>query len=64
LLPWTWRLAGHVGRTRLGRAAAAVHAIDTEDGPVRLGLAADIASAAGGRQLHRLAPAATGRRVA
>jgi magnesium chelatase subunit D len=41
---------------QLGRAAAAVHVIDTEDGPVRLGLAADIAAAAGG-QVHRLAPA-------
>ena len=41
---------------RLGRAAAAVHVIDTEDGPVRLGLAADIATAAGGH-VHRLAPA-------
>jgi magnesium chelatase subunit D len=48
---------------RLGRAAAVVHVIDTEDGPVRLGLAADIATAAGG-QVHRLAPAAPGRRVA
>jgi magnesium chelatase subunit D len=41
---------------RLGRAADAVHVIDTEDGPVRLGLAASIAAAAGG-QAHRLAPA-------
>jgi magnesium chelatase subunit D len=41
---------------RLGRAAAAVHVIDTEDGPVRLGLAAEIATAAGG-EVHRLAPA-------
>jgi magnesium chelatase subunit D len=38
---------------RLGRAAAAVHVVDTEDGPVRLGLAAAIAAAAGG-ELHRL----------
>jgi len=36
---------GAVGRaaTRLGRAASAVHVIDTEDGPVRLGLAGTIA---------------------
>src|SRR5262249_46970899 len=40
---------------RLGRAAAAVHVVDTEDGPVRLGLAAALASAAGGR-LHPLVP--------
>jgi magnesium chelatase subunit D len=45
---------------RLGRAASAVHVIDTEDGPVRLGLAAEIAGAAGGHA-HHLAPA---RRVA
>ncbi len=38
---------------RLGRAASAVHVIDIEDGPVRLGLAATVASAAGA-QLHRL----------
>jgi len=47
---------------RLGRAAGTVHVIDTEDGAVRLGLAAEIAAAAGG-QVHPLAPA-TGRRVA
>ena len=39
---------------RLGRAADAVHVIDTEDGPVRLGLARALAAAAGGR-LHILA---------
>ncbi len=39
---------------RLGRAADAVHVVDTEDGPVRLGLAATLAAAAGGR-VHRLA---------
>jgi magnesium chelatase subunit D len=38
---------------RLGRTADAVHVIDIEDGPVRLGLAAAVATAAGG-QLHRL----------
>jgi magnesium chelatase subunit D len=41
---------------RLGRAADAVHVIDTEDGPVRLGLAAEIAAAAGG-EVHRLVAA-------
>lgn len=47
--------AGEVPRAaaRLGRAAQAVHVIDTEDGPVRLGLAAAVATAAGA-QLHRL----------
>jgi magnesium chelatase subunit D len=38
---------------RLGRAADAVHVIDIEDGPVRLGLAAAVAKAADAR-LHRL----------
>ena len=38
---------------RLGRVAAAVHVVDTEDGPVRLGFAAALAAAAGGR-VHRL----------
>lgn len=38
---------------RLGRAAAAVHVIDTEEGPVRLGMAGEIAAAAGG-EVHRL----------
>jgi magnesium chelatase subunit D len=38
---------------RLGRAADAVHVIDIEDGPVRLGLAATVATAAGAH-LHRL----------
>ena len=38
---------------RLGRAASAVHVIDIEDGPVRLGLAGTVATAAGA-QLHRL----------
>ena len=45
---------------RLGRAADAVHVIDTEDGPVRIGFAGAIAAAAGGR-VHALAP---GRRTA
>ncbi len=39
---------------RLGRAAAAVHVVDTEEGPVRLGLASALASAAGGH-VHHLA---------
>jgi magnesium chelatase subunit D len=38
---------------RLGRSAAAVHVVDIEDGPVRLGLAGVLADAAGA-QLHRL----------
>jgi Mg-chelatase subunit ChlD len=38
-----------------------VHVVDTEEGPVRLGLAAAIAAAAGG-ELHRLI--ATTRRAA
>jgi magnesium chelatase subunit D len=37
----------------LGRAASAVEVVDTEEGPVRVGLAASIARAADGR-LHRL----------
>ncbi|MEA2322285.1 MAG: magnesium chelatase subunit [Solirubrobacteraceae bacterium] len=45
---------------RLGRAAAAVHVVDTEDGPVRLGLAAALAAAAGGH-VHPLTPATTRR---
>jgi len=52
--------AGAIPRAaaRLGRAAGAVHVVDTEDGPVRLGLAAQLAAAAGGR-VHRLAPPPT-----
>jgi magnesium chelatase subunit D len=46
----------------LGRAADAVSVIDTEDGPVRVGLAPQIAAAAGG-ELHRLMPT-RGRRAA
>jgi magnesium chelatase subunit D len=38
---------------RLGRAASAVHVVDIEDGPLRLGLAGALAAAAGA-QLHRL----------
>lgn len=39
---------------RLATVAAAVHVVDTEEGPVRLGLAARLARAAGG-QIHDLA---------
>jgi magnesium chelatase subunit D len=38
---------------RLGRAADAVHVVDTEDGPVRLGLAAALARSSGAH-LHQL----------
>ncbi|HEX5191458.1 MAG TPA: VWA domain-containing protein [Solirubrobacteraceae bacterium] len=56
------RVADPAGAARgaaaaLGRMAAAVHVIDTEDGPVRLGLAASLAAAAGG-QHHSLRSAA------
>jgi magnesium chelatase subunit D len=54
------RVADHDGAARaaaarLGRAASAVHVIDSEDGPVRLGLASALAAAAGGH-VHRLTP--------
>ncbi len=49
------RVAG--AAAALGRSAAAVHVVDTEDGPVRLGLAASLAAAAGG-ECHRLGRAA------
>jgi magnesium chelatase subunit D len=47
--------AGEIPRAaaRLALVASAVHVIDTEDGPVRLGLAGALAAAAGAR-LHRL----------
>jgi len=47
--------AGAVRRAAasLGRATDAAHVIDIEDGPVRLGLAAALAQAAGAR-LHTL----------
>ncbi|HEX6665833.1 MAG TPA: VWA domain-containing protein [Solirubrobacterales bacterium] len=48
---------------RLGRAADAVHIVDTEEGMVRFGIAPDLARAAGG-SLHRLATPATERRRA
>jgi magnesium chelatase subunit D len=50
--------AGTIGHAavRLGRAAAAVHVVDTEEGPVRVGIAAALAAAAGA-QVHALAPA-------
>ncbi len=38
---------------RLARVASAVHVVDTEEGPVRLGLAGALAAAAGAR-VHRL----------
>jgi len=40
---------------RLGRTASAVHVVDIEDGPVRLGLAGALAAAAGA-SVHRLDP--------
>ena len=39
----------------LGRAATTVEVVDTEEGPVRVGLAPALAAAAGGR-VHRLVP--------
>jgi magnesium chelatase subunit D len=47
--------------SRLGRAAAAVHVVDTEEGPVRVGIAAALARAAGAR-VHPLTE--PGRRAA
>ena len=47
----------------LGRAADAVEIIDTEDGPVRVGIASAIAHAARGR-VHALVPNTTSRRAA
>jgi Mg-chelatase subunit ChlD len=44
----------------LGRAASAVEVVDTEEGPVRVGLAGALADAAGGR-VHRLVPMTTRR---
>lgn len=51
--------AGEAARAAamLGRAADAVHVIDIEDGPVRLGLAGRVAAASGG-QVHRIGRAA------
>ncbi|MHB1808261.1 MAG: VWA domain-containing protein [Solirubrobacteraceae bacterium] len=46
----------HAAAARLGSVSGAVHVIDTEDGPVRIGLAGALASASGA-QLHRLAGA-------
>jgi magnesium chelatase subunit D len=50
--------AGAIRRSAaaLGRAAAVVHVVDTEEGPVRVGLAGALAAAAGAR-VHALAPA-------
>jgi len=44
----------------LGRAANAVEVVDTEEGPVRVGLTGALAAAAGG-QVHRLVPMTTRR---
>jgi len=49
--------AARAAAARLGRAAAAVHVVDTEDGAVRVGLAASLAAAAGGHH-HSLRRAA------
>ncbi|HEV2821283.1 MAG TPA: hypothetical protein VGW11_12330, partial [Solirubrobacteraceae bacterium] len=49
---------------RLGRSAAAVHVVDTEEGRVRLGLAGTLAAAAGGDLHPLLGPAAALRRAA
>jgi Mg-chelatase subunit ChlD len=49
--------AARAAAQRLGRSAAAVHVIDTEEGAVRIGLAASLATAAGG-QVHSLRSAA------
>jgi magnesium chelatase subunit D len=48
---------------RLARAADAMHMIDTEDGPVRLGLAGALAAAAGA-SVHTLHPSTSTRRAA
>jgi magnesium chelatase subunit D len=47
----------------LGRSADAVHVIDIEDGPVRVGIAAEIAAAAGG-VVHALVAPPSSRRAA
>jgi magnesium chelatase subunit D len=49
--------AARAAAARLGRAATAVHVVDTEEGAVRIGLAPSLAKAAGGR-LHSLRGAA------
>jgi len=48
----------------LGRAADAVDVIDTEEGRVRVGMAAAVASAAGGRVHELVGQAQTRRRAA
>jgi magnesium chelatase subunit D len=57
--------AGTIRRSAaaLGRTAAAVHVVDTEEGPVRVGLAEALGVAAGAR-VHVLAPAGFKRRAA
>jgi magnesium chelatase subunit D len=47
---------------RLGRTADAVHVVDTEEGPVRLGLARSLASAAGGSVIRMPPPPAPARK--
>ncbi len=47
---------------RLGRTADAVHVVDTEEGPVRLGLARALASAAGGSVIRMPSPPAPARK--
>ena len=59
------RVADDDGRARaaaaaLGRASAALHVVDTEDGHVRVGLAREIARAGGGI-VHQLTPIETRR---
>ena len=51
------------GRARSAAPPTAVHVVDTEEGPVRLGLAARSRAAAGGR-VHRLVPVTRSRRAA
>ena len=51
------------GRARWAGRRRAVDVVDTEEGPVRLGLAGALAAAAGGR-VHRLVPVTTTRRAA
>ncbi len=48
--------AARAAAARLGQTASAVHVVDTEDGPVRLGLAGALAAAAGGRVHQLIAP--------
>ncbi|MCP9491815.1 MAG: VWA domain-containing protein, partial [Solirubrobacteraceae bacterium MAG38_C4-C5] len=56
--------AVRVAAARLGRTAAAVHVVDTEEGRVRLGLAGALAAAAGADLHPLLEPTPTLRRAA